>query len=123
MASRVWSDVKTLGRRRILIQGSFAPDSTDPPTDQLGLGWSVEYVSTGLFLVTFEDKYVNLESVTTGLQLATADNRSLQVGTYDPDARTLEIRSVDEDGTVQDIAADANNRIHFQCVFSDATTV
>lgn len=125
MASRVFSELKTLGRRRVQIDGSFAPNGSSAlaAAGVKGEGFAVEYVSTGLYLITFTDKYVDVISKTSGLQLSTADNRSLQFGDYDADASTLAIRSVDEDGTVQDIAADANNRISFSVVFSDTTAV
>ena len=124
MASRIWTTLQTLGKRRHLIEGSFAPNGSSAlvAADVKGKGFSVAYISTGLYRVTFEDKYVGLESFTLGLMLNAADDKMLQFGPYDPSAKTLDIRSYDiSGGALADIAANANNRISFQVIFNDST--
>ena len=86
-----------------------------------GLGFSVAYVSPGLFKVTFSDKFNSLISVKATLQLASADDKLCQIGEVDIAAKTVQIRVWDKSSTaVRDILADANNRINFVAFFRDS---
>ena len=124
MAEQNFDVVEIKGRKKRKVCGSFAPNGSSAlvatSTKVSGGDATVSYTSTGLFLISLQHRYGQLLSAVSGLQLATADNRALQFGTYDAAAGTLELRSVDETGTVQDIAADANNRVHFELTFDDA---
>lgn len=123
MANRQWDSVKTLGRNKVVIQGSFAPDTANPPTSVKGSGIaSVVRSAAGRFLVTFQDSYPDLESVVVTTQLAAAADMTAQAGTYDATAKTLIIRTLV--GAVEtDIAANANNRVNFVCTFRNSTRV
>jgi hypothetical protein len=123
MANRLWHDVETIGRQKKLVQGSFAPDTANPPTTLRGDGFSVVRTSQGLFTVTFDDSYPELESADASLQLAAAAARFIQIGAYNATAKTLQIRVTDATGAVQDVAANANNRVNFCCVFDNGTRV
>lgn len=124
MAEQNYDTVEIKGRKKRKVCGSFAPNGNSAlvaaNTYVSGGDATVTYVSTGLYRINLVHRYKRLLSAVPGLQLATADNRALQFGTYNASAGTLEVRSVDETGTVQDIAADANNRIHFELTFDDA---
>ena len=109
-----------------MVVGSFAPDGANAPTALLGAGFSVVWTSTGLFTVTFQEKYFSLMSATATLQLATADDKFIQVGTYtaptSTTAATLVLSVWDVSGAaLTDVAANANNRVNFSVVFSDTS--
>jgi len=104
-----------------MIGGSFAPNGSSAidATTRLGLGWSVGYTSTGLYTITFTDKFPNLLCALASLQLTTGDDKFLQVGVYSAANKTLQIRCYDASGAA---LADAGaGRIHFMCWFSDTT--
>ncbi len=122
MSHRSFDKLMTHGPRRILVAGSWAPNgsSTIVASSVKGLGFSVAWTSTGLFTITFQDAYVDLESFTCTLQLATAADQVLQVGAWTPASRTITVRVWDiSTQAVANIAADANNRINFSAVFRD----
>ena len=93
--------------------------SANAPTDLKGLGFTVAYVSSGLFKVTFSDGFNSLVSAKACLQLNTAADKLCQIGVVDLTAKTMEIRLWDKSAAaVLDLAAaDANNRIHFVAMF------
>lgn len=130
MANRFWyTKLQSLLCGRTDISGSFCPDGASVvqrndarralrPT---GAGYTVAHgVGLGRFVVTFPDAYVRLISATATIQLATAADTYVQVGTYNPVTRTIEL-VVLTGGVPADIAADANNRVHFQFTFSVST--
>lgn len=125
MAERKFDFMETIGRKKRCLAGSFAPDTANAPTTVRGSGFSVVRTSAGLFTITFANTYGELVSATSTLQLAATDNFMAQVGSYVAADRTLEIRVIDDAGAgqVQDVAANANNRVNFVCVFNDALTV
>lgn len=122
MAARNLAPVRALNRELVPIVGSFAPNGSSAvaATSNKGKGWSVAWTSTGLFTITFTDKWADLVSVTATLQLATAAARSVQIGTWTPASKTLQIRVVDGSGVVQDVSANANNRINFVAMFTNS---
>lgn len=112
----------TEGRENVVVSGSFAPDTANAPTDVRGVGFSVARTSTGLFTITFDSKYYQVNSATAALQLATGDDKVAQIGAYTaPTATasgTLQIRVWDISGAaVADVAANANNRVNFSVTF------
>lgn len=115
---------KTLQRQAVCVMGSFAPNasSTIDATSRKGTGWSVAYISTGLYRITFnaDTKMQDLISATATLMMNASALSFLQVGAYNSTNRTLDIRAYTEAaGTIAlaDIAANANNRIQFSCWF------
>lgn len=109
---------------RIRVEGSFAPNSTSAVDATASRGdkhWTVAYISTGLFRVTFNSTFkftaAQLEYADAHLQLASAGDQYAQCGSYDADNRTLDIRVIDcSAAAVADISANANNRISFVVV-------
>lgn len=126
MANRNLANPQVLNRGEVIICGSFAPNgaSAVAATSNLGIGWSVVRTSAGLFTVTLEDSWVSLTSAQVSLQLATVAAVAVQLGTIDVvTAKTVEIRALSSSaGTVTDVAADANNRIHFELRLKNSTT-
>ena len=105
--------IYSAGNHEYLQCISWAPAGAGAPTDLNGSGFTVVRTSQGLFTVTLTDPAVRVRSAVPGLQLAAADNMFPQLGSIDvATAKTVEVRVVDETGAVQDVAADANNRVH-----------
>lgn len=112
-------------REMVILSGSFAPNgaSAVDSTSNKGKGFTVARTSAGLFTVTIsEAKYLDLVSATATLQLATADDKYIQVGTYTAPTSsaqgTIVLTVWDASGAAAtDVAADANNRINFCFVF------
>ena len=127
MAERNFDFLETIGRKKRVLAGSFAPDTANPPTAIRGSGYSVVRTAQGVFTLTFANSYAELTAAVASVQLATGAAREAQIGTYTPAtssaAATLVIRVLDNAAAAQDIAADANNRVHFVLVFNDALTV
>lgn len=123
MAERNFDFLETIGRKKRVVAGSFAPDTANPVTAVRGSGFTVARTAQGVFTLTLSNTYAELTSATATVQLAAAGARYAQVGAYVAGSRTLVIRTVDGAGAEQDIAADANNRVNFTLVFNDALTV
>ena len=104
----------------VTIEGSFAPDNTDPPTDAKGRGYSVVRDDVGVFIVTFAQVGIDLVYADASLQMETGDGHYAQVGAYDADAKTLVIGLFDDSDAADDLAADANTRIHFRVTFNQS---
>lgn len=124
MANRNFSELQALDRGVKVIAGSFAPNGSSAVSaaSNKGIGWSVARTSAGLFTITLEDSYISLISACCSLQLASADDKIVQLGSIDVvTAKTVEIRVWDISGAaVADVAANANNRINFCLVLKNS---
>lgn len=117
MGARTYQDIQTIGRNRVLIAGSFAPDTANPPTDVRGAGiQTVVRSAQGRFTVTLRDVWNQCDAAKVSLQLNAAAARSVQVGAINLANRTVVLRVIDAAGAEQDVAANANNRINFELV-------
>lgn len=121
MANRDFTNTQALNRGVVVIAGSFAPDGSSAPTKVSGLGYSVVHASQGVFTITFQDSYPALLSHTGTVRLSSAAARFVQFGDYNPTAKTLVLRVIDGSGSAQDIAANANNIVSFECVFQNSS--
>lgn len=110
----------TEGRETVVVAGSFAPAGTGAVTDQRGVGFSVAYTSTGLFTITLEGKYNQLNCAMATIQMASATDLVPQFGAYTAPtataAGTITLRT-NAAATPTDIAANAANRVNFMLVF------
>ena len=107
-----------------LIGGTFYPAGSGAPTyGTCGhRGWSVARTSAGLFTVTLDDVFPGLVTAGATLQLATAADTFLQIGTITLASKTIQIRNWDiSDAAVADIAANAANAIHRWAIVTQAT--
>lgn len=87
-----------------------------------GYGYSPAKTSTGEYTITLAEQYADMESADATLQLATADDKFLQVGTYNSANRTLKFWIWDKsDGALADVAINANNRINFSLTMSNTS--
>lgn len=123
MAERTHNFVETTQRKIRMVAGSFAPAAGGAPTDRRGKDFTVARTAQGVFTLTFTEPHGQLISATATVQLAAAGERAIQVGTYTAADKTLVLRAMDESEAEQDIAADANNRVNFVCIFDDSLTV
>ena len=117
------------GREYVDVEGSFPPNgssavtTTYSTTGLKGRGLaSVVRTSAGLFTLTFQQQYADLVNFTCSLQLASGGDQIVQMGTYTAPTGTtgavVQIRVWDISGAaVDDIAANANNRIHWRATF------
>lgn len=124
MANRTLYGIQTLGKNRVVLAGSFAPNGSNPISSAsvLGRGFSVAYTSTGLYTITLDDVWAQCDAAIATLQLATADDKFVTVGAIDLSARTVQIAAWDISGGAKaDITADANNRINFVLVLRNST--
>lgn len=124
MAARNLAPVRALVRDLVPIIGSFAPNGASAivATSNKGLGFTVARISAGLYRLTFTDKFADLVSAQSTLQLAAAADLHVQVGTYTPASKTLDIRVVAV-ATETDVAANANNRINFVAWFRNSSAL
>lgn len=113
MANRIWHDVRTPGRNKVVIDGRFNPNGVNPVTGVIGIGFTVARTGVGIFTITLEDAYASLESAHATVQLVAAADTYAQFGAYDATLRTLIVRTLTA-GVPADIAADTNNRVHFE---------
>lgn len=87
-----------------------------------GEGYSPAKTSTGEYTLTLDEFYPSMESADATLQLATAADQFIQVGTYTPSARTLKLWIWDKsDGALADVAINANNRVNFSLTMSNTS--
>lgn len=93
--------------------GSFAPAGTGAPTTPLGKGFTAARTSQGLYTVTMANAFSRVNCFIPFLSLATPAARFVQTGLIVTASKTIQIRNLDNSGNVQDIAANANNRIGF----------
>ena len=115
MASRVFREVQALNHETKIVGGSFTTIGSSSPdsANNTGKGWSVARTGTGELTVTLEDTYSALISGQCSLALNAAGDSKVQFGAVDVvTAKTIVIRTIT--GTsAADIAANANNRVHF----------
>lgn len=115
MGTFIVRSVKSPNFNETRISGSFAPAGTGAVTAVKGRGFTVARSGAGVFTITLDRIYQDLISANACVQLATAADMAAQIGSYSKANRTLVIRTVVA-ATETDIAADANNRVHFDLV-------
>lgn len=120
MASVSTYPIGMLRPERVMIQGSFAPAGTGAVTAVKGKGFSVARTGVGTFVVTLANSYADLESADAHLQLAAPNGNSANVGAVNLAARTITLVTV-ASGAVADIAANADNRVHFAFVLRNTS--
>lgn len=117
---KIWSE----NRETVIVEGSFAPNGAGAvdATSNKGKGFSVARTGAGTFEITFDEKYVDLISFRHNLQLSAADDKYTQAGDYTAPtvsaAAKIVVRVWDASGAAAtDVAANANNHIHFSAIF------
>ncbi len=84
------------------------------------VGWGIKDIqrtAVGTYLLTLVDRFAKCIDKEAALQLATADDKKVQLGDYTQADGTLEIFTWDiSGGALADIATAAGNRIHLELV-------
>lgn len=101
-----------------LFEGSFAPDTANAPTDLVGSGFTVAYVSAGRWTVTILGiGGASIVKALVGVQLNAAEADALDVSIIGATASSSGNLTFDilyrVNAVATDIAANANNRVHF----------
>jgi len=86
-----------------------------------GYGFSASNTAVGTYVVTFDDAFVRLESVSASVQHTTANDLSVLVGPVDLSAKTLTLFVVDNDGALAQFDQGDNNKVNFRVVFKNTT--
>ena len=115
MADKIFFDVQALNPHVKIIAGSFKPNGSSAVAnaDNTGTGFTVARGGTGSFTVTLDDKYPGLLSGQCSLALNAAADSKVQFGAIDVASAKTVIINVITTASAADIAANANNRIHF----------
>jgi hypothetical protein len=122
MAERNFDFLETLGRKRRLIAGSFVPNGSSAidNTQNMGSGFTVAYTSTGLYTITFKDKYSKRLFADASLEQATR-SQDVEVNAVDAPNGTMTVNGYARGGTtLADITAAGGTRINFVVVFDDS---
>ncbi len=121
MAAPSWAGsmlgtMQVVGFGMVLVVGSFATNAGVTPvaTSNKGKGWSVVWSSTGTWTLTFTQSAISiLSSWVTGQNHAANVDISLQLGDTDVVTALTAIIRNNPGGSVADLTAQANNRVHF----------
>jgi hypothetical protein len=119
MASgRAQSPVRHATPNAELFEGSFAPAGASAPTNLRGAGFTVVRASAGRWTVTVQGlSFSKVVKVTAGVQLNAAPATTTDVLVIGDVANSNGNVTFDilyrENATATDIAANANNRVHF----------
>ncbi len=118
--------VHAIGKNRFIIAGSFAPAAAGAVTDVFGSGFTVARTGVGSYTVTLAEKWLRLLSHSLSLQMVALVASDLQLGATDVSgAKTIVINNWgptaagNTAAVALEIAADANNRVHFEFVMSN----
>jgi hypothetical protein len=95
MASRIWQKVQGLIHGHKIIAGGFQCNGTSDPTVTHGRGFSVARTSIGLYTVTFDDIYPQLEALGCSLRGADGAGHYVEGGDYSQANSTIQIRAFD----------------------------
>ena len=115
MADLIFYDVQALNPHVKIIAGSFKPNGSSAVanTDNTGTGFTVARSGTGSFTVTLDAKYPGLLSGQCSLALNAVADSKVQFGAIDVASAKTVVINVITTASAADIAANANNRIHF----------
>ncbi len=106
--------LRATGNQEFVMSGSFAPQGAGAPITVFGTGFTVVRAGAGLFTVTLTEPTVRIRAGVAGLQMAAATDLiahlcAVAVSSATP---TFQIR-VMAAAVPTDIAAAADNRVHF----------
>jgi hypothetical protein len=122
MASRTTHQSRNLNHGTVVVEGSFAPNGSSAVDNSAntGKGFTVARTGAGAFTITFADKYAALVSAQANIALNAVADLKPQFGAFSQSAKTLAL-NVLAVAVPTDIAANANNRIHFRVAFRNSS--
>ena len=122
MANRNFSRVQGLNKEIKIIAGRLEDDDTS----NAGLGWSGANSTTGIYIITLEDKYNALIACNVSIQSTTgADDYNVCVAAHDvTSAKTITIHTYksDGDGTATLTDLGDTDEIHFSAFLQNSST-
>lgn len=121
MASRSYNPgPKHPNPETVLIEGSVVGNGAASPlaANQKGRGYSVAWVSTGLYNIVFQDKFPHLLKVVPGLQMGTPAAWRAIFGTFNASTKTLPVSVFNAAGALADLTSD--DRLHFSATFQNS---
>ena len=115
MAEKIFFDVQALNPHVKIVCGSFCPNGSSAVDNDsnTGTGFTVARGGTGSFTVTLDAIYPGLLSGQCSLALNAAADSKVMFGAIDVVTAKTVIINVITTASAADIAANANNRIHF----------
>ena len=124
MAEKIFFDVQALNPHVKVICGSFCPNGSSAVDNDsnTGTGFTVARGGTGSFTVTLDAKYPGLLSGQCSIALNAVADSKVQFGAIDVASGKTVVINVVTTASAADIAANANNRIHF-CLFLRNTSL
>jgi len=107
-----------LGHKRLLVMGSFGPNSTSSPlaASHYGNGFTAVRTGTGAHRLDFSSTFNTLECFIPTLQYDSAIDRYAVGGALSASAGTAVVTTYDISAGATDVTADANRRIHFLAI-------
>ena len=120
MSNKTMYPSRSPQRDRVSVNVSFQCNGAGAPLALKGNAtlYTVAKTSTGVYTITFTDGYNDLDAAIPGFQAAAASNVCVQLGSWNSTAKTLVVRLQNTvSGTVENVAADANNRVFVSCTF------
>ena len=122
MANRNFSRMQALNKEIKVIAGRLEDDDTK----NAGLGWSGANSTTGIYIITLEDKYNALIACTATIQSTTgADDYNVCIAAHDvTSAKTITVHTYksDGDGTATLTDLGDTDEIHFAAFLQNSTT-
>ena len=124
MAEKIFYDVQALNPHVKIIAGSFCPNGSSAVDNDsnTGTGFTVARSGTGSFTVTLDAIYPGLLSAQCSIALTAVADSKVQFGAIDVASGKTVVINVVTTASAADIAANANNRIHF-CLFLRNTSL
>lgn len=115
-------ELHAVGKGRVLVHGSFRPNSSTGIVSgsEVGFGWSAARAGVGLYTITLDTPWPALVSFSCGVREAAGAPTFAQFGDYSASAGTLQLRVMQESGgttAAADLAADVDNVVSFELVF------
>lgn len=129
MANRYFNDkANVIGGGRVCIMGSFAPNgaSAVDPTQTKGRGFTVARTGAGVFTISFDDIFVDFLAFDASVQLSAIADLKAQFGAFTVGTATTKstlVLNILAVAVATDIAANAQNRVHFRAWFRKSTAI
>lgn len=117
----ILNTIQAEGNDEVIVAGSFAPAATGVPTAVFGsYAYTVAWTSTGKFTITFTERYAEFLSGVAMIGMNAIADLIPQWGAFTPASGAVKatlVLNILAAAVATDIAANANNRVHFTCIF------
>lgn len=123
MSNRTFHPPRAIAPETVLLAGNFDTNGASSPASPVGKGYTVARTGTGTYTVTLTDNYPQLLAAEVSAQCNTAAGFQVEFGAISlPNTAgpTLVIRTLVA-GAAADVAANANNRVHFRLALCNSS--